>query len=122
MKVVRSENIQVDGGTIPITISKDREEKVISIDGVEWVRTKNDMHTAVLFNMMLKHITDYVHYEIADDTPSMNLKEIMDKYSLSMREVSDMFGIPYRTVQNWVSGHRECPTYILRMIQKLLEQ
>lgn len=38
----------------------------------------------------------------------------------SMVELAEHFAIPYRTVQNWESGQRECAPYIRLMIQETL--
>ena len=51
-----------DGFTIPIEVHEESGEHVISIDGTEWVRTKNYMHATVLFNMLAEHVTEYVNY------------------------------------------------------------
>ncbi len=60
----REENIVIDeeGNTIPIKIRKENEEYIVTIDGVEWVRTKNITHATILFNMMYEHITEYMTY------------------------------------------------------------
>lgn len=51
------------GHTIPVKVFGEGDEHVITVDGVEWVRTKNQMHATVLFNMMADHITEYMNYE-----------------------------------------------------------
>lgn len=63
--IEREEKIVIDeaGNTIPIKISREGEERIITIDGVEWVRTNNITHAAVLFNMMREHITEYMTYK-----------------------------------------------------------
>lgn len=39
---------------------------------------------------------------------------------MNMREFAEYFGIPYRTVQDWMSGKRNISGYLLRlMIYKL---
>ena len=63
--VEREEKIVIDeaGNTISIKISREGKERIITIDGVEWVRTNNITHAAVLFNMMREHITEYMTYK-----------------------------------------------------------
>ena len=51
----------------------------------------------------------------------MKIKEICEKYHLSQTALAKRFGIPLRTVQNWHSGVRPTPAYIVRMIDELLE-
>ena len=51
----------------------------------------------------------------------MNVNELMERYSLSRTDLANKFRIPYRTVQNWSLGIRNCPEYVLRMMLKILE-
>lgn len=55
--------IDEQGNTIPIVVELVEGEHIISVDGVEWLRTANMTHAAVLFNMMAEHLTEYMHYE-----------------------------------------------------------
>lgn len=68
MQILRTEEIKITGGEIPITLclGKDQEGEyyTISIDGVEWVTVENQMHAVVLFEMMKDHITQYMHYQM----------------------------------------------------------
>lgn len=50
------------GKEIPVKVEQVGDEHIISIDGVEWVRTKNKMHATVLFEMIVDHITEYMSY------------------------------------------------------------
>lgn len=52
------------GNAIPVSVNRYGNEHIIKVDGVEWVRTINQTHAAVLFNMIADHITEYVTYEI----------------------------------------------------------
>lgn len=36
---------------------------------------------------------------------------------MNRREFCDYFEIPYRTVQDWESGKREMPDYVLRLMK-----
>ena len=47
----------------------------------------------------------------------MNFKELRNKYGLSLIEVSKRYNIPYRTVQNWDAGVRNCPVYVLELLE-----
>ena len=68
MQILRTEEIKITGGEIPITLCQDNDQEgefyTIDIDGVEWVMTENQMHAVVLFDMMKDHITEYMHYEM----------------------------------------------------------
>lgn len=52
----------------------------------------------------------------------MTIKELMDKYRYNIKQLSDRFNIPYRTVQNWASGQRECADYIVGMMDEILRK
>jgi hypothetical protein len=47
---------------IPIEVHEEDGEHIISVDNVEWLRTDNKVHAAVLFNMMVDHLPEYMNY------------------------------------------------------------
>lgn len=47
----------------------------------------------------------------------MTIKELREITGLSKAEFGRRYNIPYRTIQNWENGQRECPIYV----QELLE-
>jgi DNA-binding transcriptional regulator YiaG len=47
----------------------------------------------------------------------MNFKEIRELSGMNLKQFSEYFNIPYRTVQNWDLGLRQCPEYVLELIQ-----
>lgn len=49
-------------------------------------------------------------------------KEMLNRHHLSIKQASDRFDIPYRTVQNWAAGYRECPGYIIKMMDEILNK
>ena len=55
--------ISINGGTIPISVEENNGIHTITVDGVEWVKTENITHAAVLFNMMADHITEYMDFK-----------------------------------------------------------
>ena len=55
--------VEINGATITVKVDEVDGEHIIWIDGVEWVRTTNYVHAAVLFNMIADHITEYVNYQ-----------------------------------------------------------
>lgn len=50
----------------------------------------------------------------------LTLKDLTQKHNVTIKYISERFGIPYHTIQNWSSGIRRCPSYVLRMIDELL--
>jgi putative transcriptional regulator len=51
----------------------------------------------------------------------MDIKELCARYGLKQTELARRFGIPLRTVQDWYSGKRTPPDYVVGMIIRLLE-
>lgn len=51
----------------------------------------------------------------------MTIKEAREQKGMSRKEVCEWLGIPYRTLQNWEVGCRECPEWAERLIvEKIL--
>ena len=67
-EIEKTESLAIEGGIIPINLYRREDDDLkvwgVDVDGVEWLEVENPMHAAVLFNMMVDHITDYMHYEI----------------------------------------------------------
>ena len=67
-EIEKTESLAIEGGTIPINLYRREDDGLkvwgVDVDGVEWFETENPMHAAVLYNMMVDHITEYMHYEI----------------------------------------------------------
>jgi len=58
-----SREIVIDKGfVIPIEVHEEDGKHIISVDNVEWLRTDNKVHAAVLFNMMADHLPEYMNY------------------------------------------------------------
>lgn len=54
------------------------------------------------------------------DAVHRTVKEIAADAGLSQRKLAERFCIPYRTVENWAAGSRECPIYVRLMMQQIL--
>ena len=52
----------------------------------------------------------------------MTFKELRELSRMSRSEFSKYFDVPYRTVQNWELELRECPEYLLKLMQYKLEK
>ena len=53
----------------------------------------------------------------------MTFKELRTSTGMNIKEFSEYFNIPYRTMQNWESERRQCPEYLLELMQyKLLNE
>lgn len=51
----------------------------------------------------------------------MTIQEMREKAGMSRPDFAEYFNIPYRSVQNWELGNRECPEYLTALIQYKLE-
>lgn len=53
---------------------------------------------------------------------TMTFKELRQASGMNLTEFSMYFEIPYRTIQNWEYGQRECPDYVLKLMEYKLDQ
>jgi DNA-binding transcriptional regulator YiaG len=51
----------------------------------------------------------------------MNINELRATSGMSRKQFAEFFGFPYRTLQNWELGLRECPDYLLDLIEYKLK-
>ena len=51
-----------------------------------------------------------------------SIREICEQYGLTQRALAQRFGIPLRTVEQWCTGRRQAPDYVVAMIQTILDQ
>lgn len=49
-----------------------------------------------------------------------SVKAIAADAGLSCRKLAERFCIPYRTIEDWSAGRRECPIYTRLMVQECL--
>lgn len=52
----------------------------------------------------------------------MTINELRLAANMNIAEFSDYLDIPYRTVQNWDNGSRQCADYIIKLIKYKLEK
>ena len=48
-------------------------------------------------------------------------KDLRQQSGMNLKQFSNYFEIPYSTIQNWEGGHRQCPEYLLKLMQYKLE-
>lgn len=56
------------------------------------------------------------------DATHKSVKQIAADAGLAQRKLAERFCIPYRTMESWCGGQRECPAYVRLMMQELLGQ
>ena len=47
----------------------------------------------------------------------MGFKELRQASGMNLKKFGEYFEIPYSTLQNWEGGHRQCPEYLLKLIE-----
>lgn len=52
----------------------------------------------------------------------MNIKDLRNASGMDRKEFVEYFAIPYRTLQNWELDTRECPQYLLELIEYKLRK
>lgn len=52
----------------------------------------------------------------------MTIRELRIKSGMNIKSFAEYFSIPYRTLQNWELGVRECPQYLLELIEYKLKK
>ena len=70
METLQEEPINIEGGTIPIQLTKEEEEGKdlysVMIDGVIWLKTEQLHHAAIIFRLLADHVTEYMTYNKVD--------------------------------------------------------
>ena len=63
-EILQERQIDIEGGQIPVTFWRTATTYGASIDGVQWFELDytEQVHAAVLYNMLADHITEYYHY------------------------------------------------------------
>lgn len=51
----------------------------------------------------------------------MTFRELRRQSGMTQQQFADYFGIPKRTIENWDTGVRKCPTYLLDLMKFKLE-
>lgn len=51
----------------------------------------------------------------------MTIREIWENSGLTQTELAKKLEIPIRTIEQWCTGKRKPPEYVIKMIEKLLQ-
>ena len=49
------------------------------------------------------------------------IKEIREYSGLSQAKFSEKYGIPKRSLENWESGSRKCPYYVVSLLERAVK-
>lgn len=61
--MIQRELVEIPGGAIPLTIEALGDEFLISVDGEQWCEARSQRHAVIIFEMLLEHLTEYMHFE-----------------------------------------------------------
>ena len=51
-----------------------------------------------------------------------SIKKIRSYTGLSQAKFSQKYNIPTRTVENWESGSRKCPEYLIQLLSRVVQE
>lgn len=108
----------------------DRNTNEVLLSGLASGGNKTDAEKSMKNQAMLAGLNPYSNVNIkfqmirlSDEemkANKRNIKMVMAQYGYNQKRLSERFSIPYRTIQNWVGGQRECPDYIIGMMDEIL--
>lgn len=52
----------------------------------------------------------------------MTFKELREQSGMTRTQFAECFGIPYRTIQDWELGNRECKDYLIALMEYKLKK
>lgn len=52
---------------------------------------------------------------------TVTIKEIREKTGLSQAKFGERYGIPTRTIENWETGSRVPPQYVVELLRRVVE-
>lgn len=52
----------------------------------------------------------------------MTITDLREASGMNIKAFAEYFHIPYRTIQNWLSGEREAPAYLVELIEYKLRK
>ena len=119
----------------------DDDDEVDWLDAVDYIKSKEDLWDRLVESALdfakengfnpeeeaERILYDFIHEEdddYYDDEPekeaskSEAIKKIRSISGLSQKAFALKYGIPARTIENWESGEREMPDYVLDLLEK----
>lgn len=52
----------------------------------------------------------------------MDVKELRNFTNLSQQAFSEKYGIPKRSIENWESGNRTPPEYVIKLLERAVKE
>jgi DNA-binding transcriptional regulator YiaG len=61
--------------------------------------------------------------DVQGGTQMPTVKELREKANMTRPQFCEYFGIPYRSMQDWELGNRNCPGYLISLMEyKLIKE
>lgn len=57
---------------------------------------------------------------LSDAAPVNRVERIIKASGMTRKDLAEKYGIPYRSLSKWHTGERECPDYVLDMLERLV--
>ena len=89
----------------------------IAKEGYE--KERNDFLAAFRKAGELKISAEGRHWEIIQENRMLAIRR---RSGLSQAKFADKYGIPKRSIENWESGQRECPEYVLSLLDRVVSE
>ena len=64
----------------------------------------------------------YIRIDGMDKNTKSRIKEIRSISGLSQVRFSAKYGIPRRTIESWEMGERQCPTYVIELLERVVNE
>ena len=59
---------------------------------------------------------------MAQNRTKEQIKDIRAASGLSQVKFAQRYGIPRRSIENWESGITECPSYVVNLLRRVVEE
>ena len=118
-----------DSKMMDYIILNDKQNPIDWLSGATWNnRFKSGDLTCMLvisqedmYTLYSKEQADRMEKFIENKITTVDFKSLLEQSGMNMKQFSERFNIPYRTVQNWSSGERQAPEYVLELLKFRLD-
>ncbi len=87
------------------------------------VKTAKKGKAYLIMNEVNEYETNYDYINtLKDASVYMPVKEMRNKLGYTQEMFSDKYGIPKRTIENWESGSRKAPEYVIGLLYRAVKE
>lgn len=76
-----------------------------------------------------KYLTDEQIKEVIEESERVSnehkttsIQQIRAMTGLNKKDFAKKYNIPYRSIQHWDAGDRECPEYVLQLLERVVKE